>query len=442
MSVSGIGSSPASVKDLSDDERWALATRIAGSPGFSKATQLRELLLFLCRQSIESPSAELTEQEIGARVLGRRPDYDTQSDNIVRVQIRHLRQKLDEYFANGGREEHLLLSIPKGSRVPRFETRIVAVTPPPANKSQTQSAGYNLLRTLLPLLVVTVAAFLLGRYSAEQVRSPGLSAPDLSEDPLWATLFNKTDETTIVLSDSSLAFAQDMMQANLSLDELSKGSLRKIIESTSDDRVRHALREISARQYTSIADAAVASRLYAIGGAMGTKVNVRYSRHMTVRDFNFGNFIFLGSRRGIQWVELFEPDLRFHLRLGPDKQFGIHNRQPADGEASTYSTVRSSDGRYETYAVVAFLPNLKGTGHILMLEGIMMEGTEAAGEFAMSRDFAKLLGQKFGAIQAGKIPRFEILLKVQAVSGAPSKVEAIAASSASRFPAASSSLAK
>ena len=44
-------------------------------------------------------------------------------DNIVRSQARLLRLKLEHHFANEGKDEAILITIPKGRYLPAFETR-------------------------------------------------------------------------------------------------------------------------------------------------------------------------------------------------------------------------------------------------------------------------------------------------------------------------------
>jgi hypothetical protein len=34
---------------------------------------------------------------------------------------------------------------------------------------------------------------------------------------------------------------------------------------------------------------------------------------MTLREFKMGNFVLIGSRRGVPWVQLFEPQLNFSM---------------------------------------------------------------------------------------------------------------------------------
>jgi hypothetical protein len=106
---------PRSVTEGPEDERWALVQRIASSRSFARASQLREFLLFVTSRALTGRLSEINEVEIGRTVLGRRAAFNPQEDNIVQVQARHLRAKLDEYFRTEGRDEPLILTIPKGT---------------------------------------------------------------------------------------------------------------------------------------------------------------------------------------------------------------------------------------------------------------------------------------------------------------------------------------
>ena len=108
------------------DERWPLVLRVAGSRHFGKAQRL-DILIYLCRRAILEPGAIVKEHEIGCNVLGRKPDFSPTEDNIVRVQVSHLRKKLDEYYASDGKNDPIWIAIPKGSYVARFEPRPVSV---------------------------------------------------------------------------------------------------------------------------------------------------------------------------------------------------------------------------------------------------------------------------------------------------------------------------
>ena len=84
------------------------------------------------------------------------------------------------------------------------------------------------------------------------------------------------------------------------------------------------------------------------------------------------------------------------------------------------------NGPQESYATISMVPNLSHNGTVLLLNGITMEATEAAGEFAISRDFPAVLSKALGSVPGEKLPYFEILLKAASMAGAPHKVEIIA----------------
>src|SRR5208283_4497460 len=106
--------------DLDGDPRWHLAQRIAASPRFKRAGQLRAFLTYICTRALTETPEDIPESEIAVNVLNRRGDFNPNEDNIVRVQARQLRRKLQEYFENEGAGEELILTIPKGRYLPEF----------------------------------------------------------------------------------------------------------------------------------------------------------------------------------------------------------------------------------------------------------------------------------------------------------------------------------
>jgi hypothetical protein len=410
--------------DLERDERWALVGRIVASHHFGKSVQLRDLLLYLSKRAITSPNEDVTEQEIGWRVLGRRQDYNPQADNIVRVQIRRLRQKLEEYFAIEGAGETLVISIPKGSHILRFEPR---TDPTPAASPSIVAPEIAKRQWTNPFLIgiaLIVMAFFAGR------ASPG-TAPEpnpFAANPVLSRLFLNDQPTSIVIADSSMVIVQNGLQKSFTLNEYIDRSYKDQIESVQSPVIRDLLKMIAGRQYTSLADATLSSELRSIGMRMGARVAVRYARHMNIRDFNSGNYILIGSSHGVPWVQLFEPGLNFQFdRVGKGQTFGFLNKHPADGELAVYASGAPLNGPQENYATISMMPNLAHNGTVLLLNGITMEATEAAGEFAMSRDFPAALRKVLGLNAGEKQPNFEVLLRAASMAGAPHKVDIVAA---------------
>jgi hypothetical protein len=424
---------------LDGDERWALVQRVASSHHLAKAPQLREILVYVSVRVLADHATAISEQEIGRKVLGRRPDFSPNEDNIVRVQIRHLRKKLEDYFSLDGAAEPLVLTIPKGSYLPHFEPRAEHPAPEamaapaeiPTPAVAIPEAGSTPLKTgrawraaaLVGLLLAAAASTALIWWkhpAASRAPSTTEDAQPAHEDPLWSRLFSPRRQTSIVVADSNLVVVQDILNADIPLSDYLKGGYpEKLIGSIPNRELQAALRLISAREYTSLGDANLAARFMDLGRRYGAQTNLRYSRYVSVREFKTGNFVLVGSRRGIPWEQLFESGLNFNLEEDrATRRYHLRNKSPLPGERPVYEVSRGGGANENTYADVALLPNLTRTGYVLILAGIDMAATEAAGEFVTNSDFGasltKLLSSRAGQPPASYI---EILLEAKATAG-------------------------
>lgn len=103
------------------DQSHQQVHRILKSATFRNAATLQQLLQFLTARAFEGGAEDLKEYTIGVEAFGRPQDFDPKTDTIVRVQIHRLRQKLTEYYDADGSRDPVLVEIPKGHYLPRFE---------------------------------------------------------------------------------------------------------------------------------------------------------------------------------------------------------------------------------------------------------------------------------------------------------------------------------
>ena len=413
-----------------DDQRWQLALRIASSRQLAKATQLRDILLYLCQKVLSDPTATIREHDIGCGVLGRRADFNPNEDNIVRVQISHLRKKLDEYFASDGQAESLILTIPRGSYVPRFTARaqvLAEVDSKPAvvvtHVSEPVPVPAKRRAWLVPASLVLTAAVIFGGVLFLRRISTADSSPS-SGNFIWRSIFNPASPPLIVVADSCLALLQDSLGADISLSDYIGGQYPgSLLDKVPDEALRKTLKLLSGRQYTSLGDIEISSSLIGVGQKLGASGSIHYARHMNIRDFQHGNFVLIGSRRGNPWVGLFEPQLNFAMVQDTQNHtFCFHNKQPKPGEQSDYRTVMNGTSVAESYADIALVPNLSKSGSVLILDGITMEASEAAGQLLMRQDFPSALNK----ILHSTSPRsLEILVRVRSLGGAASNSEIV-----------------
>uniref|UniRef100_Q026G9 Malectin domain-containing protein n=1 Tax=Solibacter usitatus (strain Ellin6076) TaxID=234267 RepID=Q026G9_SOLUE len=104
-------------------EREELVHRVASSSTFERSPRLRAFFLHVCRCALDNKPEGATEQQVGIYVYDRPPGYNPNEDNIVRSQARLLRLKLEHHFASVGKDEAVVITIPKGRYLPVFETR-------------------------------------------------------------------------------------------------------------------------------------------------------------------------------------------------------------------------------------------------------------------------------------------------------------------------------
>jgi len=417
---------------LAGDPRWELVQRVAASPQFQKSSRLRDFLLYVCERSLHGQTEGLTEQRIGCAVFDKREDYSPADDNLVRVQARQLRFRLEEYFNGPGREEPLVLRIPKGTYVPVFHARMTApAEPAPARwRITAKDIGAGAAICVLAALSVTLW------WQNRQPR-PLPAAPEAS----WvlASVFDRGRTTALVIPDSTFGLMQGLILKQLSLKDYLRpdypGSV-VALEKGDPERSRW-LSIMSTRPYTTFSDVVIAARLAALAEKQGWSAAPRFSRDLKSRDLNEGNCILLGSSLSNPWVSLFEGELNF--QAGWNSQAAVpyfRNREPRPGEAAQYMATSGNGIPGEAYAVVSLLMDRSGEKgkKVLILEGVNMEGTEAAWDFVADPAACRKLLDWKGVKAPGSEPhyRLEVLLHTKALAGAARDTTVVAARSASR----------
>ena len=107
--------------------------RVLDNPSFTRQERLSRFLRFVVERRLQSRDAELKESVIGNEIFGRRPDYNPKADAIVRTEARRLRALLNEYYLGDGRDDGVVIELPKGGYVPVFRERRIPQEPvPPA----------------------------------------------------------------------------------------------------------------------------------------------------------------------------------------------------------------------------------------------------------------------------------------------------------------------
>lgn len=96
--------------------------RILSSAPFRQAERSTALLRYVVTRALDGDGDRLKEYTVGVDALGRGPKFDPRTDPVVRAEASRLRSRLDRYYAGDGRDDVVIIELPKGSYVPRFSS--------------------------------------------------------------------------------------------------------------------------------------------------------------------------------------------------------------------------------------------------------------------------------------------------------------------------------
>lgn len=419
-----------SASALAADPRWELVQRIAASEPFQKSTRLPALLLYLGRYSILGDRRKLTEQAIGQAVFGKRQHFDPAEDSSVRVNVRQLRLKLFEYYQQAGEAEGMHLSIPKGGYVLEFGAppQPAAAHVPVTNRNAGLTApvavadGKPLFKILTAILAAALVVCAIGWW--REVVSHRRSIPW----PMNAVM-HVDSPTNLVLADAGTSLRM-LGNQEITLDNyIHHDYLKPILPKNMSEDEASVFRYLDSTRLTSEADARAAAMLAAMSGSAANLI-VKSARDVNSTDLTHGNFIFVGSKTSNPWVEVAEAHMNFVVvENGPHGARYIVNRNPRPGEKATYqSTNLDTLASGDDYAVVALVPANEGSGTWLVLEGVRMEGTNAAISLLTTEAGREKLAAAVGGLNHGKAPKyFEALLHSQSVAGEAMSVDVVSA---------------
>jgi hypothetical protein len=104
---------------LREVEKRAALEQVLQSATFTRASQVRNFLRYICEMEMAGRGAALHEYLIAVEAMGRPAAYSTDSDSSVRRRAYALRQKLESVYANELTTARIRIEVPKGAYVPR-----------------------------------------------------------------------------------------------------------------------------------------------------------------------------------------------------------------------------------------------------------------------------------------------------------------------------------
>ncbi len=399
------------------------------------------MFLYLCERVLDQSADDIHEQEVGHKVFGRPPDYDTSIDNIVRVHASMLRKRVEQYFSTEGRREPIIIDIPRGNYAPVFKKRppsppaaadspaALEANAPPAPAVEVPVApaqphwGW---RVWVPAGLAIMFACLAVFFALRNRNAVQPNALSFAQQPnvrqLWSQIFASTGTTDVVLDDATLGFFQEISGRKISLNEYFDRSYLQSVRNyaTASKLDPTLMNTLVLKRQSSYSDVAIYEKLAATAAAVQGRLKIHFARDFTFRDLKADNVILLGKSHTNPWMEPFESHLglRWKLDKSIESYYPVDTAAPAS-DAQKYRTPEESDKPHAGYASVSFLSNLNGVGKVLIVSATGGSALNATLDFLSDERSVAAIRSRLPQGKSGDFPYFEMLLKVESRSTLP-----------------------
>ena len=390
----------------SADARWDLARRIAASPHLKNSPRLCEFLLYAVGCAIRNAPEEATEQQIGIKVFGRSPGYNSSEDSIVRTHARLLRQKLAAYFEDQGAAEDTVVEIPKGHYLPVFHRRFGAQTETGRSRPPEAEAALVHLAVEAPRLHRRGGRWILGSLAFLLLCMAGVAVwhpwwkPVLDQSPVEAFWHPFLTGAPPLVIYSNALFVGNSKQG---LRYAPPGAV------VPPDGAGYV------DTYTGVGELAAVHKLTRIFDRHHADFVLKRSLLVTWDEAKTRNLIFIGSPAENPSLRVLPPTTDFTMTSGPGFS-GIVNHHPLPGEPAIFS--RPEYPLTRDYAILALLPGVDPGHHVLIFSGLMTFGTQAAVDYVCQPSTVSTLLEKIRGPN-GEIRPFEAVLETDIGGGVP-----------------------
>lgn len=365
--------------------------RILAHPLFTHSKRYPSLLRHVVERTLAGRAHEMKERTIGCEIFGREPDYDTNSDPVVRTTAGEVRKRIAQYYFEPGHDAELRIDLTPGSYVPEFvfpllhpdpeETTAPAVEPAipleiaaPADHGEAEVVVpialpraprrrvYYGVAAALSMAIVALAAWRL--WPARPIL-----------DQFWAPVLDCSSVVRLCVGQRHfLGAAQEPdQQFNTDVSRVSESplTLYKIYYLGS--------------QNVALPDVVTVSRLTGLLQARGKPYHVQAESYTTLENLRDGPVVLIGAFNN-DWTMRLTGPMRFGFQRDKDLFYISDRQHPERRDRSVdYSTPYMKLTR--DYALISRVLAPTTDRMVVVAAGLTGNGTMAAGEFLTNPEY-------------------------------------------------------
>jgi hypothetical protein len=405
---------------------------ILASVHFRTSKQSQQLLRYIVDQTLSGRGQLLKERVIGAEVFGRPPDYDTNSDPIVRARAAELRKRLAQFYVGEGAKSALRIEISLGS----YHASFSSSAKPPSSECDSGSAGtvYHLAAAPAPdpfavpeisfpaaatgsdvkprrywslwVVAMLFALLLASSLFLFRAKSP--------IDQFWEPILSTTKPVLIYTGANPVYLPTEELlekyRATHKLDELDAQGHEFLIPLTPDQKLGAGDLTPVRNTYVTLGDVSANVTVATYLTRNKRSFDLRSGEDIVFGDLLQSPSVLIGAFNN-GWTMQMTGDLGF--AFGP----GLTIQDRSDPKRS-WALLYSPDNKVLVdYAVVARLPKSKTGEPLMAIAGIGQSGTRAAAEFITNpREIQELIRS---APKAWTSKNVEFVLQTKVVNDIP-----------------------
>ena len=375
----------------------ALSELLKSTP-FRSSKQSQQLLCYVVKQTLSNNGELLKERVIGMEVFGRRADYDTSADPIVRSRATEVRRRLAQYYMGEGIHAPIRIEINPGSYHATFSVLRKQEDYSPQNGSTEAAPLGNSGASQLPIPIPEVSIT-----ESEPIKKPRFRIRPSTA--LWGT-------ATLLL----VALVSSWLFHETAIDTFWGPLFRSgkpLLIYTGSLQVKDAT-------FVNAGDLSATVKVADLMSHHKQPFDIRTGQEVTFEDFRQVPAVLIGCLND-QWTLLLDD--------GPQFDCKVVNKVPMvedlSGSHRQWTTAYSKDGKVDTdYAVVSRLA-LSNTGQpLIVIAGISDSGTRAAAEFITTPERVTQLA--LSAPKGWQSKNLQFVLQTKVVNGIPSNSTVVA----------------
>lgn len=448
---------------LGKEEKLEQLEKLLRSRSLHDSETLKAFLRFVVTKSIECEHEHIKEYVIATALLGRDSNYDPNIDSAVRVHARRLRAKLQEYYATEGKDDKVVIDLPKGHYTPSFShvqdenksvpaevaTPSIDTVVTPSFEFPHPSPARWLRPTTLGLVTLTLIIGALAFNYRSETRRLRNDRPTQAADsanmeallPLWSEFLRPSQSILIAYSNTLFERgADDRLKYVKPLDPPAPSSVPPDksqsggVLSPTGTLAKDADVDII-DFYTGVGEVMGVSALSSFFSKAGHPFRVKRSLLLNWDDLKTEDIVILGSPQENLFLRQLPQQQDFIFE--PNKQLralSIVNLNPRAGEPRIFvpkiekvvNEGPTTLSVQEDYALVSVLKGLGGRNRLMILAGVTTYGTQAAAEYVTKPEHIQELIahlQSSPNSNATTLPSYyQVLLKVKVNGGVPVQI--------------------